>query len=172
MSAIGNLPAIAASGSRLAAEGVVSYDGPPVDRLPSYALPLMSLLFAQYDWLDKSVTLLFVAACIVLPTVGYVFMAIDYRAYLRRLRGALVTMVHYFPHLPAWARVDTPPCLRAMGLNIHSTETEVQKAYRRFVEKLHPDRGGDRRQFLILQHHYEEALHLVREHQPADWTTS
>lgn len=132
----------------------------------------MSLFLAQFDWLDKSATMLFVAMCLGLPVVGYVFMAIDYRAYLRRLRGALVTIAHYFPHMPAWARVDTPPCLRALGLNIQSNEADLQKAYRRFVEIHHPDRGGDHRQFLILQRHYEESLYLLCEHHKVDWTAS
>jgi curved DNA-binding protein CbpA len=34
----------------------------------------------------------------------------------------------------------------------------VLVAYRRKVKKLHPDRGGNRREFLRLQAHFEQAM--------------
>jgi hypothetical protein len=38
----------------------------------------------------------------------------------------------------------------------------VLAAYRTRVKDLHPDRGGDLKQFLQLQKHFEQAMHLAR----------
>jgi curved DNA-binding protein CbpA len=51
----------------------------------------------------------------------------------------------------------------ALGLTLPCTAEDVLAAYRRKVKKLHPDRGGNRRQFLQLQAHFEQALALVSE---------
>jgi curved DNA-binding protein CbpA len=43
------------------------------------------------------------------------------------------------------------------------TADDVLAAYRRKVKSLHPDRGGDRREFLRLQTHFEQAMAFVEE---------
>jgi len=52
--------------------------------------------------------------------------------------------------------------LEALELRLPCTEEQVLAAYRRRVKALHPDRGGDLQQFLRLQKHFEQALHLAR----------
>jgi hypothetical protein len=100
-----------------------------------------------------------------LPTLGYVAMVLDFRAYLRSLRRALVIVTQYRPELPEWVRRTTPHCILALGLTMPCTTDDVLAAYRRKVKLLHPDRGGDRRAFLRLQNHFEQAMALVAEAQ-------
>jgi hypothetical protein len=99
-----------------------------------------------------------------LPLAGYWLMVIDIRRYLRSLRRALVVVARSaMPSTPYWAaRNDCPPCLQSLGLDLSCTEQQVLAAYRRLVKDLHPDRGGDLQQFLRLQKHFEQALHLAR----------
>ena len=98
--------------------------------------------------------------------IGYALMVIDIRAYLRALRGALVKVAYHFQNVPTWARYETPHCLRALGLMLPCTEQEVREAYRSFAEKLHPDRGGDRKQFMQLQRDFEASMRFLRDHEP------
>jgi hypothetical protein len=100
-------------------------------------------------------------SALVLPTLGYAAMVADFRAYLRSLRRALVLVSHYRPELPGWVRRTTPNCLLALGLTMPCTEEDVLVAYRRKVKLLHPDLGGDRREFLLLQAQFEQAMSLV-----------
>ena len=65
--------------------------------------------------------------------------------------------------LPEWVRKDTPRCILALGLTMPCTEADILAAYRRKVKTLHPDRGGDRREFLRLQAHFEQAMAFVAE---------
>ena len=98
-----------------------------------------------------------------LPALGYVFMAIDVRRYLRSLRRALVLVTATAVRsVPNWALRDRPPCMQALELDLPCTEEQVLAAYRRRVKELHPDHGGDLQQFLRLQKHFDQALHLVR----------
>ncbi len=100
-----------------------------------------------------------------LPLVGYWLMVIDVRAYLRSLRRALVVVARAATATPYWAaRRDRPICLQALELNMPCTEEQVLAAYRERVKALHPDRGGDLQQFLRLQKHFEQAMHLARSH--------
>jgi hypothetical protein len=115
------------------------------------------------DRIDGTVTAAFFTVAFGLPALGYFAMVLDFRAYLRSLRRALVVVSNYRPELPAWVRRDTPRCVLALGLTLPCTADDVLAAYRRKVKKLHPDRGGDRRQFLQLQLHFEQALALVNE---------
>jgi curved DNA-binding protein CbpA len=39
----------------------------------------------------------------------------------------------------------------------------VLRSYRKKVKRLHPDRGGDQRRFLLLQADFEQSLQYVRE---------
>jgi hypothetical protein len=97
------------------------------------------------------------------PVLGYVLMAIDIRRYLRSLGRALVAVTAMGRgSTPYWAAADQPPCMHALELRLPCTEEAVLAAYRRRVKDLHPDRGGDLQQFLRLQKHFEQALHLVR----------
>jgi hypothetical protein len=99
-----------------------------------------------------------------LPLLGYVGLALDIRAYLRSLRQrALVLVSNFRPELPEWVRRGTPRCIQALGLTMPCTAEDVLSAYRGKVKQLHPDRGGNRRDFLRLQAHFEEAMALVRD---------
>jgi hypothetical protein len=102
------------------------------------------------------------------PLLGYVFLVLDIRRYLRSLRRALIVVSGYLPELPEWVRRDTPRCLMALGLHYPCSTVDVLSAYRRKVKQLHPDRGGDRRAFLLLQRHFEEAMRFVSQTRPAD----
>ena len=87
------------------------------------------------------------------------------RAYLRSLRRYLVRLGSGYPDVPAWAAPAIPTCLAEFGLQLPCSEEELKAAYRERVKRSHPDRGGDRRRFLKLQQHFEQALALVREEQ-------
>jgi hypothetical protein len=115
------------------------------------------------DGIDWTVTVGYLALAFGMAMLGYVCMALDIRAYLRSLRRALVLVSHYRLELPEWVRRDTPPCILALGLKMPCTAGDVLAAYRHKVKKLHPDRGGDRREFLRLQAHFEQAMALVEE---------
>jgi hypothetical protein len=115
------------------------------------------------DGVDATALLLFAAIAFGLPLFGYWLMAIDIRAYLRSLRRALVVVARAATTTPYWAaRRDCPPCLQALELDLPCTEEQVLAAYRQRVKELHPDRGGDLQQFLRLQKHFEQAMHLAR----------
>jgi hypothetical protein len=113
------------------------------------------------DAIDGSITLVYLAIAFGLAILGYVSMVLDIRAYLRSLRRALVLISNYRPELPQWVRRDTPRCILALGLTLPCTTDDVLSAYRRKVKHLHPDRGGNRRDFLLLQAHFEQAMALL-----------
>jgi hypothetical protein len=119
--------------------------------------------------LDLAVTIAFLAVFVLLPGLGYVFMALDLRAHWRALRRNLSLVARSFSDIPEWARGDTPRAIAALGLRMPCTEEELKRAYRRRVKELHPDHGGDERRFLLLQAHFEEALAIVTG--PAAWTS-
>ena len=119
------------------------------------------------DAFDLTTVLIFVGLSLGLPVLGYYFMVIDFRAWLRALRCALVRVVHYLPNRqPIWVYQNTPLCLRALGLTTPCTQEEVKRAYRRLAERLHPDRGGDKRRFLLIHRHFEKAIRYVGSHRP------
>ncbi len=101
------------------------------------------------------------------PVAGYVLLAVDIRAHYRRLQRALVVVSQYTRRLPSWvvkdaaARRQAPPCVAAFGLRVPFTEEQLLEAYRREVKSRHPDRGGDRDEFLLLQRHFEQARSLL-----------
>lgn len=113
------------------------------------------------DGIDWTITAGYLAVAFGLASLGYVCMVLDIRAYLRSLRRALVLVSHYRVDLPAWVRKDTPRCILALGLTLPCTADDIRAAYRRKVKLLHPDLGGDRREFLRLQSHFEQAMSLV-----------
>jgi len=115
------------------------------------------------DGVDAAITLGYLAMIIGLPLLGYVFMVLDFRRYLRSFRRAMVYLVQGISRTPSWATQDRPPCLVALDLASSCTKEEVLAAYRERVKSLHPDRGGDLNEFLRLQQHFEQALHLVRD---------
>jgi hypothetical protein len=123
---------------------------------------------AQHGWPDRfdaTITTLFLAAIVGTMVLGYVFMVLDYRAYVRSLRRALVRVVNYLPHVPEWAKVETPRSLAAFGLTMPCTEQDLLHAYRKRVKHLHPDRGGDKKRFLALQQNFEEATEFIAEYE-------
>jgi len=113
------------------------------------------------DGLDSTVTLSYLALAFGLPILGYVCMALDFRAYLRSLRRAIMVVTGYRTELPQWMRKNTPRCILALGLVMPCSAEEILAAYRRKVKTLHPDLGGDRREFLRLQAHFEQAMAFV-----------
>jgi len=126
------------------------------------SLAATSSLYRSWpDGIDASVSAVYLALAFGLALLGYVCMVLDIRAYLRSLRRALVLITHYRVDLPEWVRRDTPRCILALGLTMPCTTDDVLAAYRRKVKRLHPDRGGDRREFLRLQTHFEQAMSLV-----------
>ena len=113
------------------------------------------------DGIDWIVTATYFASIVGAVIAGYVCMALDIRAYLRSLRRALVVISHYRMDLPDWVRKDRPRCIQALGLTLPCTTDEVLTAYRAKVKSVHPDRGGDGREFLRLQEHFEQAMSLA-----------
>ena len=113
------------------------------------------------DGIDYAVIAWYLAIAFGVPLLGYVFMVLDYRAYLRSLRRAIMVVTGYRTELPEWMRKNTPRCILALDLVMPCTAEEVLAAYRRKVKLLHPDRGGDRREFLRLQAHFEQAMAFV-----------
>jgi len=120
------------------------------------------------DQLDAAATMGFLLVTLGLGSLGYLFIVVDFRAYLRSMRRALVVVVSRFPKRPEWARPYTPPSISALGLTMPCTEADVLKAYRARAMELHPDRGGNRRQFVRVQKQFEQAIRHLREQQP-DW---
>jgi hypothetical protein len=117
------------------------------------------------DGVDTAALVAYAAVAFGLPVLGYCVMAVDIRRYLRSLRRALVVVVQAAsPSAPYWSARGRPPCLQALDLDLPCTEEQVLAAYRRRVKQLHPDRGGDLRQFLRLQKHFEQAMYLARTH--------
>jgi hypothetical protein len=129
-----------------------------------YGVQFLAATGVHRDWPDRfdwPILIGYLATIVVLPALGYLAMAADFRAYLRSLRRALVLVTNYRPELPDWVRRTTPNCILALGLTMPCTEEEVLAAYRRKVKQLHPDLGGDRRAFLRLQKQFEEAMSVV-----------
>lgn len=135
--------------------------------------PATSILAEQVaswpDGYDRALVMIYLAVIFGLPLLGYVFMVLDFRRYLRSLRRALVLVAKAVPVTPYWALRSRPVCLKALGLELPCTEEDVMMAYRELAKERHPDRGGDLDEFLRLQKHFEQALKLVRnESQSAD----
>ena len=115
------------------------------------------------DAIDWAIIVLFATIAFGLPLLGHWLAILDLRAYLRALRGMLVRASHVFPGMPAWARYHTPGCLLALGLKLPCTEEDAKRVYRELAQVHHPDRGGDREKFAILQRHFDNALEFLRE---------
>ena len=110
---------------------------------------------------------LYLGLFIGVPVVGYVLLAVDIKAYYRRLRHALVVVSNYTVQVPAWVareakrRQRVPRCLAAFGLELPCSEADLLHAYRQKVKTMHPDLGGSRTGFLQLQRDFEEARTLL-----------
>ena len=122
---------------------------PPTENLP--------------DGLDWTISVVYLAFTFGLAALGYVCMVLDIRAYLRSLRRALVVITGYRVELPEWVRKDTPRCILALGLTLPCTSADILAAYRRKVKTMHPDVGGNRREFMRLQAHFEQAMSFIAE---------
>lgn len=118
--------------------------------------------------IDSLGVIWFIAVCFGLPLLGWLAMVVDYRAYLRSFRRALVVIRTYRLESPLWALRDRPNCLRAFDLDRGCTRDEVMAAYRQRVKKVHPDHGGDRRRFDELQRDLRDALQLVEANEAVD----
>ena len=120
------------------------------------------------DLVDVMATAGFLLGVLALAGLGYASMVADIRAYLRSLRGALVIAGSHLSGRPRWARSYTPEAISAFGLTMPCSEADLLKAYRARVKQLHPDRGGDRRQFLRLQTQFEAAIQFLRDLEVAE----
>jgi hypothetical protein len=107
---------------------------------------------------DLTATVVFLAVVVLVPATGYVFMVLDFRAYLRSLKRGLILATQAFRGIPGWAREQTPRSIATFGLRLPCSEDDLKQAYRQRVKLLHPDHGGDQRRFLLLQADFEEAL--------------
>ena len=126
-------------------------------------LPLARTAGFWPDGVDLAALAIFAGLAFGLPLFGLFLMVVDIRRYLRSLRRALVVLTYAArPTIPYWARRQRPPCLESLGLELPCTEEQVMAAYRRRVKELHPDKGGSLSQFLQLQRHFEQAMHLAR----------
>lgn len=115
------------------------------------------------DPINLTATVLFLTVVVLVPLMGYVFMVLDFRAYLRSLRRSLVLMSEVVSGVPPWARQYTPRAIAALGLRLPCTQEDLLQAYRQRVKLLHPDHGGDQRRFLLLQAQFEEAMKIVNQ---------
>jgi hypothetical protein len=115
------------------------------------------------DGIDAAAVAGYLALAFGIPLIGYLAMVLDFRAYLRSLRRAILVVAGYRSELPEWVRKTTPRCILALGLTMPCTAEDVLAAYRRKVKELHPDRGGSRRDFLRLQAHFEQAMAFLSE---------
>lgn len=116
-------------------------------------------------WIDPynaAAALIFGTLFFVVPALGYVFLVLDVRAYLRSLRRSLVRVYEFVQREPDWYRPAVPTCLHVFDLGLPCTEEQLKRAYFERVKTLHPDRGGDKRKFMRLQARFEEALAYVR----------
>ena len=113
--------------------------------------------------IDAAISLALLGMVLGVMALGYIGAFLDFRRWLRSLRRTLVCLANYFPKMPVWAIRETPRCLAALGLRLPCSEAELLIAYRERVKVLHPDHGGDKRLFLRLQQHFEQALEVVRE---------
>jgi hypothetical protein len=62
----------------------------------------------------------------------------------------------------------TPECLIALGLTETASKEDVTRAYKEFVKKEHPDKGGSHEGFLKLQEHYQQALMITKSKEPSN----
>lgn len=130
--------------------------------------PLAHAASSWPDGLDLAAIAVFVGVAFGVPIFGHFLMVVDIRRYLRSLRRALVVLAYAArPTMPYWARQQRPPCLESLGLELPCTEEQVVAAYRQRVKQLHPDKGGSLSQFLQLQRHFEQAMHLARNQESA-----
>jgi DnaJ-class molecular chaperone len=113
------------------------------------------------DPIDTLATLWVVLIALGAPLLGWVLMGLDYRAYLRSLRRALVAITGVQSGVPFWARPAVPECYHELGVEPTATRDEVLAAYRRRAKEVHPDLGGDRRSFDRLQAAFREAIERI-----------
>ena len=114
------------------------------------------------DSVDMTAMLIVGAFMFLAPLLGYVFFVMDLRKAWRRLKGAMVVVGHTVRDLPVWTRKESPRCLEVFGLVFPCTTEDLLKAYRDQVKTIHPDRGGNKTEFHLLQRHFEQALTLLQ----------
>ncbi|MGL4512112.1 MAG: J domain-containing protein [Lacipirellulaceae bacterium] len=115
----------------------------------------------DFDVIDAFATLWVLALAFGGAVAGWVLMGLDYRAYLRSLRRALVAITGVTSGLPYWARRHRPDCFIELGVEPTAKRSEVLAAYRRRAKEVHPDLGGDRKSFDKVQAAFREAIEAV-----------
>jgi hypothetical protein len=113
------------------------------------------------DSFDLAITVTYLLLMIGVVAAGLSSMSLHFRDYLRSLRRTLVVISQYRLELPEWIRRHRPRCIETLGLSLPCTSGEVLAAYRRKVKRLHPDLGGDTKEFLQLQEHFQQAMALA-----------
>jgi hypothetical protein len=113
------------------------------------------------DSFDLAITVAYLLLMVGVVVAGLSSMSLHLRDYLRSLRRTLVVISQYRLELPDWIRRHRPRCIEALGLSLPCTSGEVLAAYRRQVKRLHPDLGGDTKEFLQLQEHFQQAMALA-----------
>jgi len=83
------------------------------------------------DSVDAAALALYALAAFGLPALGYVFMALDIRRYLRSLRRALVVVAAAAVRrgTPEWALRGRPPCMQTFALDLPFSEEQLLAAY-------------------------------------------
>jgi hypothetical protein len=56
--------------------------------------------------------------------------------------------------------VSRAPCLEALELPANATMAQIKARFRHLSRSMHPDAGGDEKEFVRLRRYYEEALSL------------
>ena len=75
-------------------------------------------------------------------------------------------LIFYMDRADAWSVVqeftpESPGALQELGLDQDATPKEVKRAFRQQAKEVHPDHGGDKKEFVDLQESYEIALEFV-----------
>ena len=94
------------------------------------------MLFAARHWpdaFDLFVLALIGGTIVGILVAGHALMFIDFRRYLRSLRRTIIVVANYLPHIPAWARQETPRCLVALGLLVQTYYTGSNKTALNFT---------------------------------------
>lgn len=112
----------------------------------------------------------FMPLALVLWALWLYLTVAPFQLWRRRPRNARLMAENEFDELMA-RRAAGPAFMTTLGLRLPCTADDIKTAFRNRSKTLHPDRGGDVRQFIALHDAYEEALRFIA-HRPARATAS